>query len=294
MAKKTLSTAVIILATALLAWGDPISHVVQKGETLYGIAKKYGVTVDGIVALNGIKDPSKVLPGTTLTIPSASGSAAPAGTSTSAPAATVPAAPQRTLVPYVVQKGDTLYGISRKFGITVEELVALNALGSTTIKPGQTLKVPGTAAAATALKPPAVTPPATGSGTAAAVAKPVPSIKAESGTWPAAGGLSFLQGKLKGVAIDVKPGSAFNAIRAGTVVSAGPFRSFGNVVFVQSTDGLVYVYGGASALTVRVGDSIRKGAALGSAAADADGRAQVYFFAFKGAESLDPASVPRD
>ncbi len=269
MGKKTLSATVLLLAAALLAWGGPLTHVVQKGETLYGIARKYGVTVDAIVALNGIKDPSRVLPGTSLEIP---------GT----------AAPEGATVQYVVQKGDTLYSIAQRFGTTVQDLVALNSLGGTTIKPGQTLKVPApkTGAAPVTASP----PPATAAKPPAAPATPA---KADGGSWPASGELSFLQGKLKGVAIRVDPGSSFKAVRSGTVVSAGPFRSFGRMVFIQSSDGLVYVYGGASTITVRVGDVVRTGAILGAAEADADGGAQVYFFVFKGGDSLDPGTVPR-
>jgi len=42
---------------------------------------------------------------------------------------------------YVVQSGDTLYGISRKFNLTVDRLMELNGLESSTIRPGQVLKL---------------------------------------------------------------------------------------------------------------------------------------------------------
>lgn len=275
MANKILPSLIFLLAASLAAVCQPLVHVVQKGETLYGIAKRYDVRVEDLVSLNGIKDPARVLPGTSLTIPG------------------------KTAVSreHTVQKGDTLYSIARRYGVAVQDIVALNALGGTTIVPGQKLKLPGQATAdsgaptAPVAVPPAAVPRASGPTDAA---KPVAPVLAEAGKWPASGELSFLQGKLKGVAISVKPGASMSAIRSGTVVSAGPFRSFGQVAFVQSNDGLVYVYGGASALKVRVGDAIRKGAVVGTAEPDADGSAFVYFFVFKGADSLDPVSVPRD
>jgi len=97
---------------------------------------------------------------------------------------------------------------------------------------------------------------------------------------------------LKGVAIASGGASGIQAIRAGTVISAGPFRGFGQVAFVQAADGLVYVYGGAADLSVRVGDAVRKGSIIGRTAAEKDSSA--YFFVFKGADTIDPDSVPRD
>ncbi|HOX92389.1 MAG TPA: peptidoglycan DD-metalloendopeptidase family protein [Spirochaetales bacterium] len=115
-----------------------------------------------------------------------------------------------------------------------------------------------------------------------------------AGMWPVSGELSRIQGKLAGAAIATKPGVSISAVRAGTVISAGPFRSFGNMAFVQASDGLVYVYGGAATLRVRVGDVVRKGSVLGLAEADGDGKASVYFFVFRGGDSMDPEKAPRD
>jgi LysM repeat protein len=44
-------------------------YIVQQGETLWGIAKKFGTTVDAIVALNNIEDRNKIRAGQKLLIP---------------------------------------------------------------------------------------------------------------------------------------------------------------------------------------------------------------------------------
>lgn len=50
---------------------DPqyITYKIKKGDTLSGIAKKYGSTVVGLATINGIKDPNKILAGASLKIP---------------------------------------------------------------------------------------------------------------------------------------------------------------------------------------------------------------------------------
>lgn len=103
------------------------SHVVVKGETIYAIAKKYEISPDELIKLNpeannGIKENQ------TLVIPAKN----------SFPAV-VTTANDTT---YVVQKGETLYAISRKFGITVEAILAKNPSVKDTLSEGIQLVLP--------------------------------------------------------------------------------------------------------------------------------------------------------
>ncbi len=101
-------------------------HVVQAGETLYLIARQYGITVEAIVVANGIADPDQIYVGQRLAIPSdGSGSAA------------------ATFAPYTVQPGDTLAIIARRNGMTVQALAQANHLvNPNLIYVGQSLLVP--------------------------------------------------------------------------------------------------------------------------------------------------------
>jgi len=113
--------------------------------------------------------------------------------------------------------------------------------------------------------------------------------------WPATGKAMYLDGKLEGVMIRVKPGETAKAVASGTVVSAGPSRGFNQVVFVQAKSGYVYVYGGNEALSVKTGDRVNSGTELGKIGLDPkDGTPIAYFFVFRNGQPIDPALAPRD
>lgn len=95
-------------------------HTVMAGETLYSIAKLYNQPVDSIKVWNHLIDNS-IAPGQELKV---SGIRLKAN---------------ETPKTYTVQKGDTLYSISRKFGISVADLKKWNKLSSDNISPGSTI-----------------------------------------------------------------------------------------------------------------------------------------------------------
>ena len=98
-----------------------VYHTVQPGENLFRIALRYGTTVEAIVAANHLPDEHAVQAGQELLIP---------------------VGPQSGTGTYVVQPGDTLYSIARRFGTTAGTLAALNGIGpSHTIQVGQELIV---------------------------------------------------------------------------------------------------------------------------------------------------------
>ncbi|HEV8252527.1 MAG TPA: LysM peptidoglycan-binding domain-containing protein [Candidatus Limnocylindria bacterium] len=126
-----------------------VVHVVAWGETLTGIARRYGSTVSGIAAANGIANPSYLRVGQRLTIP---GTAAPAASKKSKPAA----APATARAIHVVASGETLTGIARRYGSTISAIAAANAIANPSfLRVGQRLVIPGTSAS-----PPAPSMPA--------------------------------------------------------------------------------------------------------------------------------------
>ncbi|MHC9043009.1 LysM peptidoglycan-binding domain-containing protein [Microbacterium saperdae] len=121
------------------------THTVVAGDTVYGIANKYGTSVDAVLAANGLTRASIIYPGQTLAV---SGSSAPAA----AAAPAVVAAPAATGASrtHTVVAGDTVFAIARKYGTSTQTVFALNGLASSSvIYPGQQLIVAQAAAAVT-------------------------------------------------------------------------------------------------------------------------------------------------
>ncbi len=111
-----------------------ILYTVQAGNTLSGIAYKYGVTVSQLQQWNNISNPNEIYVGQTLKIytnTSSSGTTKPTNSSSNSSYTT-----------YTVQAGNTLSGIAYKYGVTVSQLQQWNNISNPNeIYVGQTLKI---------------------------------------------------------------------------------------------------------------------------------------------------------
>ena len=110
---RDLIAVVLVAAFGLAASG---THVVRSGETLSGIAARNGTTIDALVDANGIANPNLIRAGQSLTIPGGDRDAGSSGSSGANE--------------YVVQRGDTLAGIARKFGTTVAAIAQANGIAN--------------------------------------------------------------------------------------------------------------------------------------------------------------------
>ena len=99
------------------------NYIVKKGDTLYGISNQYGVSVTELAELNNIKG-SNLDIGMVLKIPDKLGNN------------------PNNMFMYTVKQGDTLYGISRKYNTTVQEIMNLNYLKDINLKPGMIIRIP--------------------------------------------------------------------------------------------------------------------------------------------------------
>ena len=106
-----------------------IIYTVKRGNTLSQIARAYNVSVEHIVELNDIEDPNLIYPGEKLRI-------------TESDVTDLEPVDNSIDVYYVVKDGDTLYGIARRFGITLNEILEYNDISNPNlIYPGQTIRI---------------------------------------------------------------------------------------------------------------------------------------------------------
>lgn len=100
---------------------EPVLYTVAEGNTLWGIANFFGITVEDIIKLNDLTEPELIYPGQVLKIP-----------------VDRPYPPRY----YAVRPADTLWSIAQRYSITVNDILALNELSNPNlIFPGQILRL---------------------------------------------------------------------------------------------------------------------------------------------------------
>lgn len=110
-----------------------VTYTVKSGDSLWKIANNFGITVDSLKSANNLT--SNVLQvGDTLIIPGR----------TEEPETPEQTPPSSGVIEYVVQSGDSLYSIAKKYGVTARELQQYNNLPSNLLSIGQVLLIPST------------------------------------------------------------------------------------------------------------------------------------------------------
>ena len=100
-------------------------YTVKSGDTLSGIASKYGTTYQVLANYNGISNPNVIYPGQKIKIPGAKTNSTPSQSIT-----------------YTVKSGDTLSGIASRYGTTYQHLAQINGIANPNIiYPGQVIKI---------------------------------------------------------------------------------------------------------------------------------------------------------
>lgn len=243
-------------------WGDssPDTIIVQKGDTLYSLSRKYNIPIRDLIETNHLTAPYTLYVGRELQLPIARY--------------------------HQVVHGDTLYSISRKYNVDITTLSRLNNLREPyTLSIGQKLALPasvGTSSGesttnyqttastqSTAVK----TTSSSATKTATSTAKTTTSTtKATSTTrktkfaWPVNGTIISRFGTIgkgrsnDGINIKAPLGTTVKAADAGKVAYAGnELKGFGNLILIQHNDGWITAYAHNSKFLVKKGQQVQKG-----------------------------------
>ncbi|MCI7567617.1 MAG: LysM peptidoglycan-binding domain-containing protein [Treponema sp.] len=298
LTKKSLTFISIFLFLSFCIFADT-SYKVNKGDTLYSISRKYQITVAELRAANNLSENDVLKAGQKLIIPEADISTAVALSGNNNNKSDSPVNTSNT-TEIEVKKGDTLYSLSKKYGLTVADLLAINNLDSSSvIKVGQKLKVRTTSLSnASQNKSKAVNV-----NNDIKVVEKAPdtrtygvTVTADTNTkWPVSNPkITQVKGKISGVQLSAKENEKVLCIHEGTVMYVGTYRGFGQVVFVQSKTGLIYAYTGLGSVKVKKGEYVVAAAELGSAGIDPiSGKSQITFMVFQNGQPIDPGKAPR-
>lgn len=249
----------LLAAQLLMAEGY---HLLEAGETLYQLSRRYGLSVDELKELNNISDVTDLAVGMRLRV-----------------SETEAEYPIESSATYTVQRGDTLYGISRRYALSLNELLSLNKLAPNhVLQVGERLKVPGAPEEKRVASGETISPQPDG--------KP--------NYWPHKGQRRAINGKLVGKEILASNGDPVVSVSSGKVIWVAPYHGYGKIIMIESPDKHIFAYGGNSDTLVNVGDFVHPGQKLGLIGANGrDALPKVYFFVYKNGRPVDPDLAPR-
>jgi murein DD-endopeptidase MepM/ murein hydrolase activator NlpD len=275
------------------------TYTVQRGDSLYGIARKHGTKPHVLERVNDITNPRKVMPGTVLKVPKpgdtprvARVTQTPAPTAKAVPPRVAPAAPpplaasEPTGTPGAPSVTPTIINPRDAGAADERKRVASLGQGSVTdaSPPGATQLTPPSAEAspreAAAPESKAATPPG-------------------KFRWPARGkiisgfGTKVAGSRSDGINISVPRGTDVHAAESGVVTYAGDdVQGYGNLVLIRHPEGWITAYAHNDALMVKSGETVRRGQIIAKAGATGGvTQPQLHFQVRQGALAtpVDPA-----
>lgn len=194
---------------------------------------------------------------------------------------------------YEVRRGDTLWSLSRRHGLTPDEVAEVNGIQtSDTLVPGQLLFLPGASEA------PLHEQPSDGGAGRAARETPPALAGSASLAWPLDGGVLLRdysnEGPVpyEGLMLAAPSGTPVLAAADGEVLHVGSEGAYGTMVLVRHAGDLVTIYAHVDDVKVRAGERVRRGQAIASVGTSGRTESpQLHFQVRSGRTPVDPLTV---
>jgi len=308
------------------SWEGGTAITVSRGDTILSLSRRYGVPAHAIAQANGLAPKASLRSGQRLVIPKYSGTTPSAAAAPQAdPVTTASTRGGGGQFVHVINPGETLMALSRKYNKSLSEIARANNLPiNHRVQVGERIVIPGVRASTTqvaAAPRPAVTPPPvqpaqpqqmvaveppaqnTARVVTPAASNPEPS-KAEADEptgatgfrWPVRGRIIAGFGpkptgqQNDGINLAVPEGTPVKAADDGTVAYAGnELKGYGNLVLIRHANGYVTAYAHASELLVKRGDTVKRGQVIAKSGQTGNvSSPQLHFEVRKGATPVDP------
>lgn len=231
------------------------TYKVRPGDSVGAIAARFGIRADSLVSMNGIKNARSLKSGTELRVPNMDG------------------------LLHSVAKGESLASIAARYKVEPSLLADANDLGSSLLRPGQAVFIPGARIPEAELK----------------------RVFGEYAVWPLRGPLSSAFGYRDnpftgvrqfhtGIDIVAPSGTPIKAAMDGTVADAGYNVIFGNYVILNHAEGVQTLYGHMTKISVVRGQRLSQGATVGTVGSTGYSTGpHLHFGFFRGGTPVNPA-----
>lgn len=217
-----------------------VEYTVVKGDSLWNIAQKFDVKMHEIINLNELQNITQLSVGQKLNIPASEKALALKQETKTTVTLTQDEKP-KDIVHYV-QKGETLWGISRKYQVSLQSVTNVNSLSENSrLIVGQKLVIPNGRDS---------------------------SVSSRSFLWPINGlitsqfGMRTIGGRRDyhtGIDINGNTGDSIRAVESGKVTFSGYINGYGKTIIIEHSGGYSSVYAHNSSNLVSEGQNVKKG-----------------------------------
>ena len=287
-------------------------HVIVAGDTLYSLSKKYNTSVDQLAKLNNLSEPYQLSVGQKLQVAAKTVESKQDTLTVRKPV--VSRGEMRVELQEIkIAPGDTLYSLSRKYSVPVNDLAVMNNIKPPfTLSVGQVLRVPDLQGTQVVQQTSVQQTDNENVVVAKTKSQPVkkissdpskklPKITARSSTkfsWPLRGKILSDYGAKSnglfndGVNIAASKGTAIKAAENGVVAYAGnEVKGMGNLIIIQHDAGWMTVYAHMDSMNVKRGTKVSVGQTIGKVGETGKvDRPQLHFEIRKGTKAYNPSS----